>query len=96
MEGFKEESDIEWKFLDLIRVLIESFMIFDLFPTFFINTMIILKEITMNPFAFTLGEDYEEGMLFGVVNIDILHYLGINEDVDYYWKWYKEWSQEYL
>lgn len=42
-----------------------------------------MKESTMNQYAWSLEEDYEEGVYFGY-SADILDYLGVNEDPEYY------------
>jgi hypothetical protein len=47
-------------------------------PTFAVNSLIILKEVTLNQFAWSSGEEYNTD------NLDILYWLGVNEDLSWY------------
>ena len=77
------DDDVTWALYDLLMALILAYFIVIAFPTFINNGVIILKESTMNQYAWSLEEDYEEGVYFGY-SADILDYLGVNEDPEYY------------
>lgn len=72
-------------------------MLFFFAPTYVVNVAIFLKEMTMNQYAWSAEEDYPEGYLLnGLVNLDVLYWLGISEDKSYYLEEIKEWSREFL
>lgn len=83
----KGKRDGEANLFDVLSAVIHTYMSIFFFPTFFVNLMIFLKELTMNQTAWTLEEEYPEGYaLNGMINIDILYWLGVEEDLD----WYKD------
>ena len=71
--------------LDVVSAVIHAFLSIFFVPTFYVNSLIFLKELTMNQEAWNSEEDYPAGYaLNGWFNIDILYWLGIEEDTEYY------------
>ena len=65
-------------------------------PDFLINSAIFLKELTLSQTAWTAEEDYPEGYaLGGSLNLDILSWIGVEEDIDWYLTYLKAWCQEF-
>ena len=59
-------------------------------PTYSVNSGIVLKELTLNQYAWSEDEDYQEGYLMnGLINVDILYWIGVNEDREWYIRWLK-------
>ena len=79
---------------DLLKSLIFGYSLLIFLPTFVIDTNIVLKEMTLNQFAWNKHEDYNEANLFfGNINGDLLELFGINEDTQFYWNWVQKWCQ---
>ena len=85
------EDDVN--FIDVIQTLILAYISIIYSPTFLINLIIFLKELTLNQLAWSADEDFADGTaLFGTINIDILYWLGINEDYHWYIEYLKKWT----
>jgi hypothetical protein len=71
--------------IDVVSAVIHAFLSVFFAPTFYVNSLIFLKELTMNQEAWNGEEDYPAGYaLNGWFNIDILYWLDIEEDPEYY------------
>ena len=81
VKGKLEDSD---NVFDLMFAVFIGYMLVDFFPTFVVNFVIVLKEATLNQFAWRRSQDYGEGLLFNKFNTDFLSILGIDEDWVYY------------
>ena len=68
-------------------------MLIDLYPTFIINAFIILKELTMNQFAWNKAREYKEGKILGLIDTNFLQWFAISEDPKDYLAYLKEWSR---
>ena len=73
-----------------------GYMLIEYFPTAYINAAIIVKEMTLNPFAWTKHQDYKEGFLFNQVDVDVFDFLYIKEDLNYYLKFFQHWGRSFL
>ena len=81
---------------DLISVVVLGYGVTFFAPDFFINMLIFLKELTLSQTAWTKEDDYPEGYaLDGKLNIDILSWIGVEEEIDWYVDYFKEWCQEF-
>ena len=58
--------------IDIFLGLITGYIIVDLFPTFLINAFIVLKELTLNQFAWNKSHEYKEGKIFGLIDTNFL------------------------
>lgn len=88
-------DETTWALYDLLIALFLGYFIMVLAPTFLNCLVIVLKESTMKQSAWSLEEDYQEGEVMGV-STDILYYIGVSEDPEYYKEWVKEWMHEYV
>ena len=59
------------KGVDMMMAMFIGYNIVEFIPTAFCSTFIILKELTMNQFAFSAEEEYTTGILLNKYNIDI-------------------------
>ena len=65
--------------------------------SYFTNLGVVLKELTMNQFALSKDEDYQEGVVAGTgLDLDVLKWFDINEDSDWYKSKFKIWARKYL
>jgi len=72
---------------DVIRAVFAGFFVVFFIPNAWVNGFIILKELSLNQAAWSLEEDYPEGYTLGGTNLDILYYLGVEEDPEWYINW---------
>ena len=70
--------------IDMLLAIFIGYMLIEYFPTFYVNASIIVKEMTLNQFAWRKSQDYKEAMLFNQYDVDIYYWLGINEDLNFY------------
>ena len=59
------------KGVDMMMAMFIGYNLVEFIPTAFCSTFIILKELTMNQFAFSAEEEYTTGILLNRYNIDI-------------------------
>ena len=74
----------------MLRAIFAGYFSIYFFPTLMVNGPIFLKELTLSQDAWTAEEDYPEGYMLGIgnyINLDILYWLGVEEDTDYYYDW---------
>ena len=83
-------------FIDMLIAIILGYLLIEFFPTAYLNSAILVKELTLNPFAWRKKQDYHEAMLFNEVNVDLLYLLGINEDVNYYLEYFAKQGRMFL
>lgn len=76
---------------DALFVTFLSYLGLEFFPTFLVNMLILMKELTMNQLAWTRDDDYREGYVLGH-DTDILKFFRITEDLDYYEGLLKNWT----
>lgn len=81
---------------DMMLAVVIGYLLIEYFPTAYINTAIIVKEMTLNQFAWRKSQDYQEAMLFNRYDVDVYDYLGINEDLDYYLQYFAAWGRQFL
>lgn len=65
-------------------------------PTFLVNAIILLKEVSLNQFAWRKEDDYEEGYILNTVNMDMFSWFGVGEDPTVYGDYLKTWAKEFL
>lgn len=65
-------------------------------PTFLVNVIIVLKELTLNQFAWRKDEDYQEGKIDNGVDLDVFAWFGFSEDPKTYQTWLRAWGKEFL
>ena len=82
--------------IDLLSALVLGYNLALHAPTLIVNVLIVGKELTLNPFAWRKDQDFEAGMIYNTVNMDIFYWLGIGEDPGQYRQWLKEWGKEFL
>lgn len=82
--------------MDLFMALVISYNIIEYTPMFIINTIMLVKELTLNPMALTKDEDWEQGKMFNVIDIDPFDWLGIDEDVSHYAKYLSDFGKKYF
>ena len=79
-----ESKDKDYNAFDILVALVISYMAITFFPTFATNFVIILKESTMNQFAWSKDQEFQDGTFLGVFNDDLLDLIGVPEDQAYY------------
>ena len=89
------KDETTWAIYDVITALFLAYFMLTLAPTFLNCLVITMKEATMKQTAWSLEEDYTEGEVMGV-STDLLYYIGVSEDPEYYKDWIKEWMHEYV
>ena len=88
---YKEDNAVE-----VILALVLGELIIYYFPTFLVNLFIILKEMTLNQLAWRKVDDYREGQFFNWINMDILYWLGFDQNIYEHLMWLAAWSHEFL
>mmetsp|Transcript_1858 Transcript_1858/g.2523 ORF Transcript_1858/g.2523 Transcript_1858/m.2523 type:complete len:84 (-) Transcript_1858:3-254(-) len=81
---------------DVLLVMILGYCLITFAPTFLISLVIVAKELTMRQTAWSADDDYSEGSLFGVIDMDFLTVFGISDDPDNYSTYAKNFLKEYL
>mmetsp|Transcript_29385 Transcript_29385/g.44398 ORF Transcript_29385/g.44398 Transcript_29385/m.44398 type:complete len:84 (-) Transcript_29385:9-260(-) len=82
--------------LDLWTALIVGFFLALTLPTALVNYFIVARELTHNQLAWSEEDEFKDGFLFGLINIDILSWIGFNEDPEWYEKKLKEVTTVYF
>ena len=82
--------------IDVFLTLIVGYVLLNLSPTAFVNFIIVLKELTLNQFAWNKSHEYKDGKIFGLIDTNVLEWFGISEDPQVYLKYLKKWSTEFL
>ncbi len=77
VKGRMEKTDNP---IDVFLGLITGYILLDLAPTAYVNLLIVLKELTLNQFAWNKKKEFKEGKLFGIFDTNILQWFGISED----------------
>jgi hypothetical protein len=70
-----------------LRAVFAGYFVAFFLPNAWVNGFIIMKELTLDQGAWTSEEDYAEGYTLGGINLDILYYLDVEEDHEYYIDW---------
>ena len=65
-------------------------------PSMVVNTLIIMKEMTLNQFAWRKKDDYKEGEFFDMVNMDLFYYLGFDENIQNHLVWLVAWTHQFI
>jgi hypothetical protein len=61
--------------------------------------VIIIKELTYDPFATSASEDFQSGVVGGTwldINVDLFYWFGIDGNPDDHWEMAREFSATYL
>lgn len=94
IKSIKEKSDNPF---DAFSTLILGYGVFFFAPDFFINSVIFFKELTLSQTAWKKEDEYPEGYaLNGQINIDILSWIGVEEDIEWYLDYMKAWCQKFF
>ena len=84
---------------DFVLASITSYAAVHFVFTEFFNLVIIIKEMTYDPFATSASEDYESGKVGGSfldINVDLFYWFGVDSNTDDYWEIAREFSATYL
>lgn len=91
-----------WTHSDLWTIMfsmLSGYMLVNAGPGAIINGWIILKELTLNQFAWSEDADYKEGVVFGL-DMDMVHWIlpafGLSEDWKFYNKNLWKWGRQFL
>jgi len=82
--------------IDLLSALFIGYNLALHVPTFLVNVIIVMKELTLNQFAWRKDEDYQEGKIHNGVDLDVFAWFGFSEDPDTYHAWLRAWGKEFL
>lgn len=82
--------------IDLLSALFIGYNLALHVPTFLVNAIIVMKELTLNQFAWRKDEDYQEGKIHNGVDLDVFAWFGLSEDADTYHAWLRAWGKEFL
>lgn len=93
VEGIINNTD-SW--FTMLMALIFGELVLYYSPTALVNTFIILKESTLNQLAWRKRDDFREGEVYNQFNMDLLYWLGVDEDVHHHLWWLANWSHEFL
>ena len=69
VKGRMEKTDNP---IDVFITLVTGYVILDLVPTAYVNFLIVLKELTLNQFAWNKTHEFKEGKLFGIFDTNVL------------------------
>lgn len=69
VKGRMEKTDNP---IDVFISLVTGYVLLDLAPTFYVNLLIALKELTLNQFAWNKKHEFKEGKLFGIFDTNFL------------------------
>jgi hypothetical protein len=93
IKALRDHSDNAF---DLLNTVVLGYMSVFYAPDFIINALIFLKELTLKQSAWSKEEDYTEGFaLNGLVDIDILDWIEVEEDYDWYLAYLKKWCKKF-
>lgn len=89
LEGkiYKQDSAAE-----LILALIIGELLLYYAPSMLVNSLICLKEMTLNQFAWRKKDDFKEGEFFNMVNMDLFYYFGFDENINNHLVWLVAWT----
>ena len=93
LEGkiYKEDNAVE-----LVLALVIGELIIYYFPTALINMFIIMKEMTLNQFAWRKKDDFKEGEFYSLFNMDLFYYWDFDESIYNHLIWLAAWSHAFL
>jgi len=91
------EDDSGHRAYNILNAALVAYAVTWLVPTAFSSLCICLKEPFMNPIAWSKEEEYQEGYLWGLVDLDVLSWFGIEDNNKlYYYNWLQRQTTQFL